>query len=157
MSARFFRSLNPSCGAAAVVLAGLTISSCAPMYSSPQQVEASNPTVTYTYRSDNELIEANRNAMTFCNRYQATPQTTSITDTPDGRKNVVFECVPTSSSAYTSTTSTNLTHSYRTDQELLEASRRAQVYCMNNGSQQAVSSITTNVDGTRTVTFRCSP
>lgn len=36
----------------ATVLAGLMVASCAPQYSSPQQVQASNPSVTYKYHSD---------------------------------------------------------------------------------------------------------
>ena len=51
----------------------------------------------------------------------------------------------------------NLTYNYRTDQELLDASRNVQTYCMNNGSQQVTSNIVSNTDGTRTVTFRCGP
>ena len=51
----------------------------------------------------------------------------------------------------------NLTYSYRTDQELLDASWSAQAYCMNNGSQRAVSNIRTNADGSRTVMFQCTP
>ncbi|MCC2663345.1 MAG: hypothetical protein K0S35_1267 [Geminicoccaceae bacterium] len=51
----------------------------------------------------------------------------------------------------------NLTYSYQTDQELLDASRSAQTYCMVNGSQVAVSNIGTNPDGSRTVMFQCTP
>ena len=50
----------------------------------------------------------------------------------------------------------NLTYNYRTDQDLLDASRNAQAYCMNSGSQQVTSNIVANKDGTRTVTFQCS-
>jgi len=35
----------------------------------------------------------------------------------------------------------NVAYSYRTDQELLDASRNAQAYCMNNGSRQVTSNI----------------
>jgi hypothetical protein len=50
----------------------------------------------------------------------------------------------------------NLTYTYRNDQELLEASRSAQNYCANSGSQQVISNIVTNANGTKTVTFQCS-
>jgi hypothetical protein len=141
---------------AAAVL-GLLAASCAPQYSSPQQVQASNPSVTYKYRSDQELLQANQSASTFCNRYQAVPRTANLTNDPDGSKVVVFECVQTTTAAPVSQFNPNLTYNYRTDQELLDASRNAQIYCMNNGSQQVVSSTATNANGIRTVTFQCSP
>ena len=140
-----------------LVLAGLVVASCAPQYSSPEQVQASNPSVTYKYRSDQELIQANQNAVTFCNRYQSFPQTVNIANDPDGSRVVVFECVPASQAATTPPQSNpNLTYNYRTDQELLDASRNAQIYCMNSGSQRMTSNIVVNANGTKTVTFQCS-
>lgn len=152
-SCRFLKVNVP----AATVLVGLMVASCAPMYSSPQQVKASNPSVTYKYRGDQELVQANQNATTFCNRYQSVPRTASFANDPDGSKVVVFECVQTPSAAPPPQFSSNLTYNYRTDQELLDASRNAQIYCMNNGSQQVLSNIVTNANGTKTVTFQCSP
>lgn len=143
---------------AATVLAGLMVASCAPQYSSPQQVQASNPSVTYKYHSDQELLEVNQSATTFCNQYRASPRPASFANAPDGSKVVIFECVQTTTQMAPSPQfNPNLTYNYRTDQELLDASRNAQIYCMNNGSQQAVSNIVTNTDGTRTVRFQCSP
>ena len=141
---------------AATMLAGLMVASCAPQYSAPQQVESTRPTVTYKYHSDEELIQANQRAVTFCNQYQFVPQSANFTTDQDGSKVVVFECVPSSIPAPPQI-NPNLTYSYRTDQELLNASRSAQIYCMNNGSQQVISNIVTNVDGTKTVTFQCRP
>jgi len=143
---------------ATTVLAGLMLASCAPQYSPPQQVQASNPSVTYKYHTDQELLEVNQSAATFCNQYRAVPRPASFTNSQDGSKVVVFECVQnttpmTSPPQY----NPNLTYNYRSDQELLDASRNAQAYCMNNGSQQVISNIVTNTDGTRTVTFQCSP
>jgi|SRR5271165_484660 len=143
---------------AATVLAGLMVASCAPQYSSPQQMQASNPSVTYKYHNDQELLQVNQSASAFCNQYRAVPRPASFTNGQDGSKVVVFECVqntmPMSSPPQYNP---NLTYNYRTDQELLDASRNAQTYCMNNGSQQVISNIVTNADGTRTVTFQCSP
>ena len=151
-SCRFPKATVP----AAAVLAGLMMAACTPQYSSPQQVQASNPTVTYKYRSDQELVQANQNAATFCNRYQAVPRTANFANDPDGSRVVVFECVQTSTPASQPQVNPNLTYTYRTDQELLDASRNAQIYCMNNGAQQVVSNIVTNANGTKTVTFQCS-
>jgi hypothetical protein len=143
----------------AVVLATVVVASCAPSHSL-QQVKASNPSVTYEYRGDQELLQAQQNAVTFCNQYQAAPRPARFTSGPnDGSDHVVFECDPSLPEAALpqQALGSNLTYSYRTDQELLNASRSAQTYCMNNGSQQAVSSIGNNPDGSRTVMFQCTP
>jgi hypothetical protein len=142
----------------ATVLAGLMLASCVPQYSAPVQVQANNPSVTYKYHGDEELVQANQNAAAFCNRYQSAPQTASFATDPDGSKIVVFECVQTSPPpAPLPQINSNLTATYQTDQELLEASRKAQAYCMNNGLPQMISNIVTNVNGTKTVTFQCTP
>jgi hypothetical protein len=144
---------------AAVVLATVAVASCAPSHSL-QQVKTSNPSVTYEYRGDQELLQAQQNAVTFCNQYQSAPRPARFTSGPnDGSDHVVFECDPSLPAAAPpqQALGSNLTYSYRTDQELLDASRSAQTYCMNNGSQQAVSSIVTNSDGSRTVMFQCTP
>lgn len=143
---------------AATIMVGLITASCAPQYSSPQQVQETNPSVTYKYSSDQELVQANHSAATFCNRYQAVQQTKSLSNDPDGSRVVVFECVQAMPmAAPLPQYNPNLAYSYRTDQELLDASRNAQIYCMNTGSQQVVSNIVSNPNGTRTVTYRCSP
>jgi hypothetical protein len=71
---------------------------------------------------------------------------------------VIFECDPNLPAAAPpqQASGSNLDYTYRTDQELLDATRSAQTYCMNNGSQQAVSNIRTNTDGSRTVIFQCT-
>jgi hypothetical protein len=143
---------------AAMVLAGLMVTSCAPiMDTSPEQVQASNPTVTYKYGSDQDLVQANQNAGIFCNRYQSVPRPVNFSNDPDGNKVVIFECIQSSAAVPTPQYNPNLAYNYRSDQELLDASRNAQTYCMNNGSQQVISNMTTNSNGTKTVTFRCSP
>lgn len=141
----------------ATLLAGLVAASCAPMSTAPQQVQASHPNVTYKYRSDKELVQANQSAAEFCDRYRAVPQTTSFANDPDGSKVVVFDCVQTSSSAMSPQFNSNLVHNYRSDQELLDASRNAQIYCASNGARQVTSNIVSNPNGTKTVTFQCRP
>lgn len=49
----------------------------------------------------------------------------------------------------------DLTYTYRTDRELMDISRNARAYCLNSGSSQVVSSIVSNGNGTKTVTFQC--
>jgi hypothetical protein len=139
-------------GAIAVLAAG-AVASCAP---SLQQVQSSNPTVTYNYRTDQELIQANQRATTYCSQYQTAPRTSNITTNPDGSKAVLFECVRTTASA-SAPTSPSQSYSYRTDQELVQASQTADAYCLRYGSQPIMSSIVTNPDGTKTATFQCGP
>jgi hypothetical protein len=146
---------------AAALLAGATVaSSCVASSShSLQQVRASNPSVTYAYSGDEELLQAEQNAVTFCSQYNSTPQPARITSNPNGgSSDVTFECGPNPTAAVVAqpVPGPNLTYSYRTDQELLQASRTAEAYCTSNGSRRVVSNITTNVDGSKTVVFQCT-
>jgi hypothetical protein len=153
MNTNLKRFLKIGIGTAAVFVVVLA-ASCASLQSSPKQVEASNPTVSYKYRNDDELVQTNQLAATFCDRYQSIPHTVRFTKDAGGDNVVVFECVSTSRSAM-SNFNPNLTYTYRTDQELLDGSQNARTYCMNNGSPQVVSKIVRNSNGTRTVTFQC--
>ena len=166
MTANTHRFLKPSV-CALTMLAALMTASCGPQYSAPQQTQSSNPSVTYKYHNDQELVQVNQSAAAYCSRYQAVPRTANFTNDPDGSKAVVFECIQTPPQVvYPQTSqvvypqpqynSNILTYNYRTDQELLDASRNAQTYCRNSGSQQVISNIVTNSDGSKTITFRCS-
>ena len=147
----------PSLGIAAAFLLGFVAAGCE-QASSPRQVQASNPTVTYKYMNDRDLIEANQQAAAFCSQYRSVPRTASLTTDRDGGRVAVFECVQGGSTAsMVSPASPSLTYTYRTDRELLEATRTAQSYCANRGSPQVVSDVIANANGSRTVMFRCSP
>jgi hypothetical protein len=142
--------------AAATALAALLGTACVPYeHSSPKQIEASNPTVTYKYHNDEELIQTNQLAATFCDRYQSVPQPAHFTTDNSGDRVVIFECVGTSMQTGRSYSNNDLTYTYRTDQELMDVSRNAHNYCMNSGSSQVVSNIVSNGNGTKTVTFQC--
>jgi len=136
------------------LLAAGTVAACAQLPSSQQPVQASNPTVTYSYRTDQELLSASRNATTYCGQYQTAPRAATITNNADGSKTAVFECVRTAVPA-PAPVNPNLSYTYRTDQELVQASQTASAYCLRNGSQPMTSSMMANSDGTRTVTFQC--
>jgi hypothetical protein len=140
--------------AVALFTAG-ALASCAQFPSSQQPVQASNPSVTYNYRTDQELLQANQNATTYCGPYQTAPRTSTITTNPDGSKAVRFECVRTTLPA-PAPAAPSQSYSYRTDQELVQASQTASAYCPKYSSQ-LTSSIVTNSDGTKTVTFHCGP
>ena len=136
------------------LLAAGTVAACAQLPSSQQPVQASNPTVTYSYRTDQELLSASQNATTYCGQYQTAPRAATITNNADGSKTAVFECVRTAVPA-PAPVNPNLNYTYRTDQELVQASQTASAYCLRNGSQPMTSSTMANSDGTRTVTFQC--
>ena len=136
------------------VLAAGVVASCGPLPSSQQPVQSSNPSVTYNYRTDQELLQANQNATTYCGQYQTAPRTATLKDNADGSKAVVFECVRTALPA-PAPVNPNLSYTYRTDQELVQASQTASAYCGRYGSQPMTSSMAANTDGTRTATFQC--
>lgn len=145
-------------GVALVLGSALFVTACAQQSSPPQQVRTENPSVTYTYLGDQELISANQKATLYCTQFQAVPSTKMISETADGKKQVVFDCVPSTpalqpSASYMPGTS----HTVRTDQELLSAQRNADLYCLNQGNQRAVSTVAANADGSKTLSSRCVP
>jgi hypothetical protein len=148
----FTRSTSVGIAVAAVVM----MAACTPVATLPKQVAATNPTVTYNYHGDAALIEANQRAMTFCDPYQSSPQAASVTDASDGGKTVVFQCVkPPLPVMSQMPYSPNITSTYRSDQELLNASQSARTYCLNNGRQGLTSRTSTNASGVKTVEFAC--
>jgi hypothetical protein len=140
----------------ATALLVLGAGACAPYDRAPHQVEASNPTVTYKYHDDDDLIQANQMAANFCQRYRGVPQPAQFATDRDGDRVVVFECIASSHGSPGERYSrSDMTYTYRTDQELMDASRDAQAYCMRNGNGTVNSNIVRNGDGTKTVTFQC--
>lgn len=143
---------------AAAVMALTAVVSCAPLYSPPTKVEETRPSVSYKYSTDEELIQARPQAATFCSQYQSMPRAARITTDADGAKLVVFECVSSlSPPPNPPSLSQHLTYTYQTDAELMSAWQSAQDFCMKSGRQYVASNITQNVNGTKTVTFRCTP
>lgn len=149
---------------AAIAAAGLTVAACTGPAAAPTQVQANNPSVTYTYRSDQDLIQANRAAATHCARYSAVPQTTRFIGEPSGERSVVFECVPAAPvvavapvAVQPAVPATALSFTYTQDQELLQGTRSAQLQCANAGMQPTLTGIVTNVNGTKTATYQCVP
>jgi hypothetical protein len=67
-----------------VLLAAGAVASCAQLPSSQQPVQSTNPSVSYNYRTDQELLKANQNATTYCGQYQTAPRTAGLTNNPDG-------------------------------------------------------------------------
>ena len=77
---------------AAILLTGLAVTACVPAHTEPVAVAASNPTITYVYHNDGELLQANDEASGYCAQYQAGPHLVRYDQGPDGRI-AVFECI----------------------------------------------------------------
>ena len=73
---RIARWVNVS--AVALFAAG-ALAACTTFPSSQQPVQSSNPSVTYNYRTDQELIEVNQRATTYCSQYQTASRTANWT------------------------------------------------------------------------------
>jgi hypothetical protein len=155
---------------AGVLAAVAAASSCAESPHSMQQVRAQNPSVTYNYSGDEELLKAAQNAQTFCNQYNSTPGPARLVTDNTGVKSASFDCGPRTTTPVVvaepprttppvvvaqPAVEPNLRYSYRTDEELLAAARTAQTYCTGSNSLAVVSTITPNTDGSKTVAFEC--
>ena len=140
--------------ATTVVLAALMIAACS-LVDSTSQAASGNPGVSYKYSDDDQLIAANQRALTYCNQFQSFPRPQSFDIDRDGSRTVVFECVTSSLAVAPHQTNSDLSYIYQTDQELVDAARNAQAYCVDQGSPELVSTIVTNSNGSKTVTFRC--
>lgn len=140
------------------LFAVLLLAACVPPNIPAQQVQSSNPTVTYTYRGDQELIGANQNASLFCSQYRARARTLTISDNGGNGKSVVFECLATLPQTMAQAPyNPNMPYAYRTDQELLAATQSAETTCLSSGDMRAQSNVVTNADGSKYVTFQCLP
>ncbi len=139
-----------------VLPAFILASGCTVVSSPPEQVGASNPTVTYAYYGDDQLINANQRAIGFCDPYQGTPHAISITDTGNGGKSATFECLKSAlPMEVLIPTQSYLSASYQTDQEFLDESRNARLYCLNSGMRGLVTNVTPNPGGGNSVAFQC--
>lgn len=52
------------------------------------------PSVSYTYRSDRQLVDATGTAAAYCRPYNGRPEIATITSNDDGTRTVVFDCNP---------------------------------------------------------------
>ena len=142
-------------GVGGVAILAILATACAPVHQPPREVETRQPAVSYNYNSDDGLVEANSKARAYCSQYASTPSLHgTIVDNEDGTKTVTFECVKTAATT-TSPPPAN-GYVYGSDTELLQSIRSADTHCAQSG-QTASTSIVTNPDGTKTLTFQCVP
>jgi hypothetical protein len=52
------------------------------------------PSVSYTYRTDSQLVDATGTAAAYCRNYNGRPEIATVTSNGDGSKTVVFDCGP---------------------------------------------------------------
>jgi len=102
-----YTGLLKASASAAILLTGLTVTACVRAPTEPIAVAASNPTITYVYHNDAELLQANDRAGSYCAQYQAGPHMVRYDSGPDGRI-AVFECVQGGPVATTTTTVTTM-------------------------------------------------
>ena len=70
--------------ATAIMLAA-ALASCAGFRHPAVQTNASRPTVSYVYSDDQGLVEATRQAESYCAQYSAWPTSSDIVTQSDGR------------------------------------------------------------------------
>jgi hypothetical protein len=51
-----------------------------------------HPRLSYTYRRDQELVQASQTAGAHCAKYGSQPMTSTMATNPDGRRTVTFQC-----------------------------------------------------------------
>jgi hypothetical protein len=142
--------------------AALGLAACVMPSTPPRVVDASQPTVTYEYTNDNDLVVATRKAEAYCRDFQAWPETRTITTNQDGTKSVVFECNRTSPPAplppvvaAPPVVQPGISYTVNSDTELVTALRSANAYCRQRALQADTINVAPNGDGSRTVSFRC--
>lgn len=120
----------------------------------PVQVETKSPEVSYQFTTDEDLIEANSRARTYCSQYASTPMMEgTIINNQDGTKTVTYECIQSPTKAPAASPES---YTYRTDNDLLMGMQSAEAYCAQQG-RVASFNVTTNASGTQTLSYRCVP
>lgn len=145
-------------GTASIAIVALaTLAACTAPNQPPQQVRAETPRVTYNYRGEDEQMQANRRADEFCSRYQSVERTVRVTAEANGTTTAEYECISAPAPiavAPQRPIQPTMTYSFRTDQELLDASRSAQSQCAPS-PMPMTSTVMIDGNGNRTVTFQC--
>jgi hypothetical protein len=143
-----------------MALLATTLSGCAVYHQPAQPVAATKPTITYAYSDDAGLVDATRKAEAHCMTYNSWPRTSDIFSRPEGGRNVTFVCdqpragtVASSSVGIPAQPSVN--YSYRDDRGLIEASNQAQRYCAGFNANARSTLVTSNPDGSKTISFQC--
>jgi hypothetical protein len=145
---------------AVILLLATALPSCSGTSRPAVQTSSSKPTVSYVYGDDQGLLDATQRAETFCAQYGAWPTATGSDSRSDGL-HITFSCnqprssSPASSTVVMSSAPAALDYPYRDDRGLIDAVNQAQRYCMGFNANARSTRVTTNADGSRTVSFEC--
>jgi hypothetical protein len=166
-------------GAAGLLLSVAAVGGCTDGYTSPGPVavQATKPSVTYSYRTDQDLVQATRAAESYCRDHGQWARARTPTTNADGTRSVVFECDPVAPPVAATVPPAvvpapgpvvaappavaapvvipQFSYAYSSEQDLERASRNADAYCRQYNSRARRLSTVNNTDGSRTVTYRC--
>jgi hypothetical protein len=145
--------------ATAIMLAA-TLAACTGFRQPAVQTNASKPTVSYVYSDDQGLVEATRQAESYCAQYSAWPRSSDIVTESDGRHVTFFCDQPRTAMSAPATVMVPAaqqvtSYPYRDDRGLIEAANQAQRYCMGFNANARSTVVVNNADGSRTLTFEC--
>jgi hypothetical protein len=145
--------------ATAIMLAA-ALAACTGFRQPAVQTNASKPTVSYVYSDDQGLVEATRQAESYCAQYSAWPRSSDIVTESDGR-HVTFFCdqprtVMSAPATVVVPPAQQVTsYPYRDDRGLIEAANQAQQYCNGFNANARSTVVVNNADGSRTLRFEC--
>jgi len=137
-----------------------TLASCTGFRQPAVQTNASKPTVSYVYSDDQGLVEATRQAESYCAQYSAWPRSSDIVTESDGR-HVTFFCdqprtvVSAPATVVVPPAQQVTSYPYRDDRGLIEAANQAQQYCNGFNANARSTVVVNNADGSRTLRFEC--
>jgi hypothetical protein len=144
----------------AAIAAG-ALAACAAYPRPAEQVSATKPTITYAYSDDAGLVDATRKAEAYCTTYNSWPRTSDIFSKPEGGRNVTFVCDRPRAGTVASTSvgvpppQPTVNYTYRDDRGLIEATNQANRYCAGFSAHARSTLVTSNVDGSKTMSFEC--
>jgi hypothetical protein len=167
-------------GVAGLLLSVAAVGGCTDDYASsgPVAVQATKPSVTYAYRTDQDLVQATRAAESYCRDHGQWARARTPTTNADGTRSVVFECDPVAPPVAATVPPVvvpapgpvvasppvvvgapvvvpTFSYAYSSERDLEMASRNAEAYCRQYNSRARRLSTVNNTDGTRTATYRC--
>ena len=144
----------PGCFLTILIAVLAAAAACGTTHTPLKEVGAQPPSVTYSFSTDAELLEANQRARVYCGQWATKPWVQGlISNESDDTKTVTFQCVKASPQPPPS--SLPASSSFSSDAQLLDALESAAAYCEDQG-KEATSSIVTNPDGTKALSSQCS-
>lgn len=137
------------------------LAACVAPTPAPTVVEATQPTVTYNFTTDEGLVLVTQKAENYCREFRATPTSHGVTKNQDGTRTVVFECTQTPPPAPVVETKAqsnpSLTYTVRSESEFTHAIRDAQRHCEQKALRADTLEVIRRDDGSRVMSFRCIP